>query len=277
MTVILVRADNGGQPARGAKGGIVPRYNLRLCVVENGSFVERTVSIEASSHDRARKIALDLYGEVVIVAIGPERFLEHRQRRFSWSEKHLEDGTYAAVAFIPVGPGARNGTATHWKPTREAHFPTRSAAIKCARKWYEEARAKDARAEGAHEQDLQETPESLAASALLNPSFGACKNCGGQLHVDRGEGGERLMVCSGEDAGASQPGSMEARLARGCGQVFPLLQRGTLRPTGKTCTCGWPLVEIVPAYVDSSPWVQCVDTDCTKLRDEWWARGAGLE
>lgn len=253
------------------------RYNVQVRLVESGSLVDRTLSVEASGRDHARKVVLDLYGDVVIVAIGPERFLEHRQRRFTWSQERLDDGTYAAVTFSPVGPGARNGTATRWKPTREARFPTRRAAIVCARKWYEEAKARDARSEADDGQRTRETPQSPAASVDLYPSFGKCKNCGGQLHVDREEGGERFIACWGEDDGGPRPTSMQVRLARGCGQVFPLPQRGTSRPTGKTCACGWPLIEIVPLYLDSPPWVQCVDAKCTKLTDEWRASRPGLD
>lgn len=248
----------------------MPRYTVRLSDCENGVRVERTVSMDAKSPSGARKMALALYGsEVAVVSVHPERYFEHRQHRFCWTAERQSDGTFSAVEYAPIGPGARTGKATRWKPTREAHFRTRAAAKDCARQWYDAAKAKDTGSKAAEEQERQVPPELRVAYALIDPSLGTCRNCGGQLHVTRGQSGERFAVCSGEDDEEPQWASMEARLTRGCGQTFPLPQRSNLGPSGRTCTCGWPLIEVVPPYIDSRPWLQCIDTNCTNLRDEW--------
>jgi DNA topoisomerase-1 len=121
-------------------------------------------------------------------------------------------------------------------------------------------------------------------------TLGVCKNCGGQLRVLRGKTGKRFAACVGkpdaepgaaseatqagnggdnaapEGAGAGTPaqsGEPGARPRRGCGQTFPLPQRGTIVPTGKTCTeCGWPEIKVTGAGGRGRPWVLCIDIDC---------------
>lgn len=241
----------------------MPRFNVSLRVIENGSAVEQTISVEASGPRDARKKTVDKYGEVVIVAVGPELFLEHRQHRYAWSQERLDDGMYAAVEFTPVGPGARSGTAHRWKPRREAHFPTQAAAIACCQKWHDAAKTKDGT------RAIEEQEQRAAVDALLNPSLGTCKNCGGQLHVDRERGGERFLACCGEDDGKPKLDHAEQGQMGGCGKAFPLPKRGTLRASGKACACGWPLIEVIPAWHGQRPWLQCVDNNCVELRDDW--------
>ena len=64
------------------------------------------------------------------------------------------------------------------------------------------------------------------------------------------------------------------RPRRGCGQTFPLPQRGTITPTGKTCgECGWPEIKVVGAGGRGRPWVLCIDIDCPS-KEKYRARVA---
>ncbi len=94
-------------------------------------------------------------------------------------------------------------------------------------------------------------------------TLGECKNCGGQLRVLRGKTGKRFAACVGKEGDAPQPAAEGERPRRGCGQTFPLPQRGTITPTGKSCgECGWPEIKVVGAGGRGRPWVLCVDIDC---------------
>ncbi|MCX6372588.1 MAG: DNA topoisomerase I [Actinobacteria bacterium] len=94
-------------------------------------------------------------------------------------------------------------------------------------------------------------------------TLGECKNCGGQLRVLRGKTGKRFAACVGKEGDAPQPAAEGERPRRGCGQTFPLPQRGTITPTGKSCAeCGWPEIKVVGAGGRGRPWVLCVDIDC---------------
>ena len=128
--------------------------------------------------------------------------------------------------------------------------------------------------------------ERIRSGAREDLTLGVCKNCGGQLRVLRGKTGKRFAACVGDPqkdeaaargaettaapaAGASTAdgiGAGEAAAARprrGCGQTFPLPQRGTIVPTGKTCTeCGWPEIKVTGASGRGRPWVLCIDIDC---------------
>lgn len=123
----------------------MPRYAVRLSDRESGSRVEYVVSIEADSRRDARKMALALYGSdgTEVVSVQAERYFEHRQHLFFWTPNRLEDGTFAAIEYVPIGRGSRTGTATRLRHTREARFHTRKAAREQAQKWYEAAKAKD--------------------------------------------------------------------------------------------------------------------------------------
>jgi DNA topoisomerase I len=93
-------------------------------------------------------------------------------------------------------------------------------------------------------------------------TLGECKNCGGQLRVLRGKTGKRFAACVGKEGDEPRLGP-DGRQLRGCGQTFPLPQRGTITPTGKTCgSCGWPEIKVVGAGGRGRPWVLCVDIDC---------------
>jgi DNA topoisomerase-1 len=129
---------------------------------------------------------------------------------------------------------------------------------------------------------VEQIRERIRSGAREDLTLGVCKNCGGQLRVLRGKTGKRFAACVGpeEAQGADAPpaaaaspavaaapgGGGEApatRPRRGCGQTFPLPQRGTIVPTGKTCTeCGWPEIKVTGASGRGRPWVLCIDIDC---------------
>jgi DNA topoisomerase-1 len=95
--------------------------------------------------------------------------------------------------------------------------------------------------------------------------LGVCKNCGGQLKVLRGKTGKRFVACTGKEG--EQPPAGEGPDGKprrpGCGQTFPLPQRGAIMPTGTTCTvCGWPEIKVTGAGARGRPWTLCLDMDC---------------
>jgi DNA topoisomerase-1 len=128
--------------------------------------------------------------------------------------------------------------------------------------------------------------ERIRSGAREDLTLGVCKNCGGQLRVLRGKTGKRFAACVGDPQkddgaprGAETTGAPASRASaanvtgdaaaaatrprRGCGQTFPLPQRGTIVPTGKTCTeCGWPEIKVTGASGRGRPWVLCIDIDC---------------
>ena len=111
-----------------------------------------------------------------------------------------------------------------------------------------------------HIADIRERIKSGVREDL---TLGECKNCGGQLRVLRGKTGKRFAACVGKEGDVPQPAAEGERPRRGCGQTFPLPQRGTITPTGKTCgECGWPEIKVVGAGGRGRPWVLCVDIDC---------------
>ena len=94
-------------------------------------------------------------------------------------------------------------------------------------------------------------------------TLGVCKNCGGQIRVLRGKTGKRFAACVGKEGEEPRPAAEGERPRRGCGQTFPLPQRGTITPTGKVCAeCGWPEIKVVGGGGRGRPWVLCVDIDC---------------
>jgi len=95
-------------------------------------------------------------------------------------------------------------------------------------------------------------------------TLGGCKNCGGQLRVLRGRTGKRFAACVGKEGEEPAPPAAEGeRPRRGCGQTFPLPQRGTIVPTGKVCAeCGWPEIKVTGGGGRGRPWVLCIDIDC---------------
>ena len=101
--------------------------------------------------------------------------------------------------------------------------------------------------------------ERIRSGAREDLTLGVCKNCGGQLRVLRGKTGKRFAACVGKP---DEEPPVEGQ-RRGCGQTFPLPQRGTIVPTGKTCgDCGWPEIKVTGASGRGRPWVLCIDIDC---------------
>ncbi len=105
-------------------------------------------------------------------------------------------------------------------------------------------------------------------------TLGECKVCGGQLRVLRGKTGKRFVACVGKEGEEPRPAAEGERPRRGCGQTFPLPQRGTITATGKICgECGWPEIKVVGAGGRGRPWVLCVDIDCP-TKEKYRARRA---
>ena len=113
----------------------------------------------------------------------------------------------------------------------------------------------------AHVTDIRDRIKSGVREDL---TLGVCKNCGGQLRVLRGKTGKRFAACVGKEGEEPQQPTVEGeRPRRGCGQTFPLPQRGTIVPTGKVCAeCGWPEIKVVGGGGRGRPWVLCIDIDC---------------
>lgn len=111
-----------------------------------------------------------------------------------------------------------------------------------------------------HITDIRERIKSGVREDL---TLGECKACGGQLRVLRGKTGKRFAACVGKEGDVPAPAPEGERPRRGCGQTFPLPQRGTIVPTGKLCgECGWPEIKVVGGGGRGRPWVLCVDIDC---------------
>ncbi len=111
---------------------------------------------------------------------------------------------------------------------------------------------------------VAEIRERIKSGVREDLTLGECKNCGGQLRVLRGRTGKRFAACVGKEGEAPAPPAAEGeRPRRGCGQTFPLPQRGTIVPTGKVCAeCGWPEIKVVGGGGRGRPWVLCIDIDC---------------
>ncbi len=111
-----------------------------------------------------------------------------------------------------------------------------------------------------HVDDIRQRVKS---GVLDDLTLGECKECGGQLRVLRGRTGKRFVACVGKEGDTPPPAVEGERPRRGCGRTFPLPQRGTITPTGKTCgECGWPEIKVVGAGGRGRPWVLCIDIDC---------------
>ena len=122
---------------------------------------------------------------------------------------------------------------------------------------------------------IEDIRQRVKSGVLEDLTLGECKNCGGQLRVLRGRTGKRFVACVGKEGDVPQPPTVEGeRPRRGCGQTFPLPQRGTITPTGKACgECGWPEIKIVGAGGRGRPWVLCIDIDCPS-KEKYRARVA---
>ncbi len=105
---------------------------------------------------------------------------------------------------------------------------------------------------------VAEVRERIRSGVREDLTLGVCKECGGQLRVLRGKTGKRLAACVGNGDAAPGPDGR-----RGCGQTFPLPQRGGIIPTGKICPeCGWPEIKVLGGGGRGRPWLLCLDMDC---------------
>ncbi len=103
-----------------------------------------------------------------------------------------------------------------------------------------------------------EVRDRIRSGVREDLTLGVCKECGGQLRVLRGKTGKRFAACIGKEGDAPGPDGR-----RGCGQTFPLPQRGGIIPTGKICPeCGWPEIKVLGGGGRGRPWVLCLDMDC---------------
>ncbi len=122
-----------------------------------------------------------------------------------------------------------------------------------------------------HVEDIRQRVKS---GVLDDLTLGECRECGGQLRVLRGKTGKRFVACVGKDGETPPPAPEGERPRRGCGRTFPLPQRGTITPTGKTCgECGWPEIKVVGAGGRGRPWVLCIDIECP-TKEKYRARTA---
>jgi DNA topoisomerase-1 len=119
------------------------------------------------------------------------------------------------------------------------------------------------------EDHVEQIRDSIKAGAKEDRGegliLGVCQNCGGQLKVLRGRTGKRFVACVGKE-GEEPPTGTDADgkpLRPGCGQTFPLPQRGVIMPTGTMCaSCGWPEIKVTGAGNRGRPWTLCLDMDC---------------
>ena len=102
-------------------------------------------------------------------------------------------------------------------------------------------------------------------------TLGVCANCGGELRILRGKTGKRFAACRGKPGETPEAEAKETNgddeasvpVRRGCGQTFPLPQRGAIIPKGTTCaTCGWPEITVLKSSGRGRPWQLCLDPEC---------------
>ena len=97
-------------------------------------------------------------------------------------------------------------------------------------------------------------------------TLGVCSTCGGELRILRGKTGKRFVACvgkEGDEAKVPEGAPEGTRPRRGCGQTFPLPQRGAIIARGTTCPeCGWPEISVLKSGGRGRPWQLCLDPDC---------------
>jgi DNA topoisomerase-1 len=109
-------------------------------------------------------------------------------------------------------------------------------------------------------------PQAAREDQGIGLILGTCQVCGGQLKVLRGRTGKRFVACVGKEGDEPRvpEGAPEGTPARtGCGQTFPLPQRGAIIARGTNCeTCGWPEITVTKTGGRGRPWQLCLDPDC---------------
>ena len=64
-------------------------------------------------------------------------YFERGQTMYCWTTERMSDGTFRAFIYRPYGKGARTGTASKWRLTKEVKVKQRKIAKGQARRWYE--------------------------------------------------------------------------------------------------------------------------------------------
>ena len=99
----------------------------------------------------------------------------------------------------------------------------------------------------------RELSEAIRRARMRERIVGDCPQCDGKLIILHSRRtGKRFIGCTNYFKGK-------------CKVSFPLPQRGTVKPTGKTCkACGWPLLEVRER--GRRPWMLCFNPSCPSRR-----------
>jgi len=99
----------------------------------------------------------------------------------------------------------------------------------------------------------RELSEAIRRARMRERIVGDCPQCDGKLIILHSRRtGKRFIGCTNYFKGK-------------CKVSFPLPQRGTVKPTGKTCkACGWPLLEVKER--GRRPWMLCFNPSCPSRR-----------
>ncbi len=123
-----------------------------------------------------------------------------------------------------------------------------------------------AQAHTALEGQIEAIRTEIKGAVREDMTLGVCATCGGELRILRGKTGKRFVACVGKESDEPKvpAGAPEGtRPRRGCGQTFPLPQRGAIIAKGTTCPeCGWPEITVLTSSGRGRPWQLCLDPDC---------------
>jgi DNA topoisomerase-1 len=101
----------------------------------------------------------------------------------------------------------------------------------------------------------QALSEAIKKAQLQERIVGTCPNCqtGKLMIIFSKRTGKRFIGCTNY-------------FQNTCKTSFPLPQKGTVKPTGRTCkTCGWPLLFVRMA--GKRPWLLCINPACPKKEE----------
>lgn len=101
----------------------------------------------------------------------------------------------------------------------------------------------------------QALSEAVKKARMQERIVGTCPNCqtGKLIIIFSKRTGKRFIGCTNYFTNA-------------CKTSFPLPQRGTVKPTGRTCkTCGWPLIFV--RMPGKRPWNLCINPNCPKKEE----------
>ncbi len=123
-----------------------------------------------------------------------------------------------------------------------------------------------AQAHQALEGQIEAIRAEIKGAVREDMTLGVCATCGGELRILRGKTGKRFVACvgkEGDEAKVPEGAPAGTRPRRGCGQTFPLPQRGAIIAKGTNCpTCGWPEITVLTSSGRGRPWQLCLDPDC---------------